>query len=116
MLNLSELLQKSRPLSINNLEDIGDILQYLLPWAALLAVALQGDADAARRWLYAGSITVGLTLLGKFLFNFTPLGTCPNGGRTAFPAATPPARLWARHSCTFISDGPGQCFPICWRH
>ena len=86
MLNLSELFQKTRPLSVNKLEDVGDILQYLLPWAALLAVALQGDAEAAWRWLYAGSITVTLTLLGKFLFNFTPLGTRPNGGRDSFPS------------------------------
>lgn len=86
MLNSQEILQKALPLSIDNLEDIGDILQYALPWAALLAVALQGDKTAAWDWLYAGASTTLLTHLLKFIFNFTPLGRRPNGSGYAFPS------------------------------
>lgn len=86
MLNSLELLQKLRPFSIENLEDIGDILQYALPWAALLAVALQGEVRAAQNWTYAGLCTTLLTLLLKLIFNSTPLGRRPNGGSHAFPS------------------------------
>lgn len=86
MLNLPELTRKARPLSINNLEDIGDILQYLIPWGALLAVALQGNSAAAREWVYAGVSTVVLTLILKYAFNFTPLGKRPDGNMFSFPS------------------------------
>ncbi len=86
MLNSYELLQKLHPFSADSLEDYGDILQYLLPWAALLAVALQGNSEAAWIWVYAGSATTILTHLLKYIFNFTSLGRRPNGHRASFPS------------------------------
>jgi membrane-associated phospholipid phosphatase len=86
MLNSSEILQKALPLKIENIEDIGDILQYILPWAALLIVALQGNKEGAWDWLYAGALTTILTHLLKFIFNFTPLGRRPNGSGYSFPS------------------------------
>jgi membrane-associated phospholipid phosphatase len=86
MLNSPQILQKALPLKIEKLEDIGDILQYAVPWAALLVVALQGDKEGAWDWLYAGSLTTIFTHLLKFMFNFTPLGRRPNGSGYAFPS------------------------------
>jgi len=86
MFNSYELIQKSRPFSIDSLEDYGDILQYLLPWAALLTLALHGNSEAAWTWVYAGSATTILTHLLKFLFNFTTLGKRPNGHGASFPS------------------------------
>ncbi len=86
MLNSAEILHKLLPISKNKIEYIGDILQYLLPWGALLGVALEGNIPMAQRWLYAGLATSILTHILKFLFNFTPLGTRPDGGKNSFPS------------------------------
>ncbi|NIS38915.1 phosphatase PAP2 family protein [Candidatus Saccharibacteria bacterium] len=86
MFNAQEVLEKLQPLSVENIEDIGDILQYLIPWAALLVVALQGDKEGAWNWLYAGTATTLLTYIGKFVFNFTSLGKRPDGGIYSFPS------------------------------
>lgn len=86
MLNSAEILQKALPLKVENLEDIGDILQYAIPWVALLAVALQGNKEGAWNWFYAGALTTVLTHFLKFIFNFTPLGRRPNGSGYSFPS------------------------------
>ena len=86
MLNSRELIVKVRPLSIDSIEDVGDILQYVLPWAGLLAIALVGDRQGAWEWLYAGLTTTVVTLLLKYIFNFTPLGKRPNGADYSFPS------------------------------
>ncbi|MGH1365749.1 MAG: phosphatase PAP2 family protein [Calditrichia bacterium] len=86
MFNIFELSQKVRPLKISSLQDIGDILQYLLPWAGLLTVALLGNQTGAWRWLWSGLAVTGSTFVLKLLFNFTPLGRRPNGDGMAFPS------------------------------
>jgi len=86
MFNIPELFDKITPFKIDSLEDIGDILQYALPWAGLLAVALQGDQPGAWKWLWSGVAVTGSTFILKQLFNFTPLGRRPNGGNSAFPS------------------------------
>lgn len=86
VINIFDISQKLSPVSISKLEDVGDILQYLLPWGALLAVALQGDKTAAWDWLIAGGLTTASTFLLKWLFNFTPLGRRPNGAPFSFPS------------------------------
>lgn len=87
MLNANELVLKLRPLEIPRLRDLGDILQYALPWAALAATALvQANQVNAWRWLYIGITTVVLTSIFKYLFNFTPYGERPDGGDEAMPS------------------------------
>ena len=86
MINSSEILHRFLPLSLRSIEDAGDILQYLIPWAALLFVALQGDRASAWAWLYAGSITTAATHLLKLVFNLTPWGRRPNGAGESFPS------------------------------
>lgn len=86
MLNILELHQKLKPYDAGNLENIGDVLQYALPWSALLYVALQGDIRSAQLWVYSGLVTIVVTVLGKLLFNMTSLGKRPNGGPFSFPS------------------------------
>ena len=86
MINAQDILTKLRPVSAERSEDVGDILQYAIPWAALLATALTGERRGAWLWLYSGAATTILTLLLKLLFNFTPLGKRPNGADYAFPS------------------------------
>lgn len=87
MLNANEIVQKLRPLEIQRLRDLGDILQYAIPWAALAASALvHANQLNAWRWLYIGLTTVVLTSLFKYLFNFTPLGKRPDGDDDAMPS------------------------------
>lgn len=87
MINAHELAAKLRPVNKQRLPDLGDILQYAIPWAALAAEALVlADQVAAWRWLYIGLSTTLLTALSKFLFNFTPLGTRPDGTKDAMPS------------------------------
>ena len=60
MINANELTAKLRPINKQRLRDLGDILQYAIPWAALAAVALVlADLVAAWRWLYIGLISSG---------------------------------------------------------
>ena len=86
MINANEIIFKFRPISAERIEDFGDVLQYALPWAALLAVALTGNRQGAWAWLYSGLGTTGLTLLLKFIFNFTAWGKRPSGAGYAFPS------------------------------
>jgi len=87
MINANELVAKLRPLNKERLRDLGDILQYAIPWSALAALALvMADRADAWRWLYIGLTTGLFTALLKFLFNFTPLGTRPDGGDDAMPS------------------------------
>ena len=86
MINSNEILAKVYPFSAERIEDIGDVLQYALPWAALLAAALTGDQQGAWAWLYSGLAVTGLTFLLKFIFNFTAWGKRPGGAGYAFPS------------------------------
>lgn len=87
MLNLEELwayLTSSD--GSGKLEKIGDLLQYFVPWMALLAVALFGTQEGAWMWLYGSATVVGVTSVMKALFNKTALGVRPNGGEHSFPS------------------------------
>lgn len=86
MFNLAELIKKLKPVEIDRLRDVGDILQYVIPWAALLAVALTGSQVDAWRWLYVGVITALVTQLLKRAFNYTRFGVRPDGGEEAMPS------------------------------
>lgn len=86
MLNSAELLSKLQPVEKQRLRDLGDILQYALPWAALLFVALEGDAAGAELWLKVGLTSTLLTQLGKWAFDRTPYGKRPDGGSGAMPS------------------------------
>lgn len=86
MLNLAELSTKLTPIETERLRDLGDILQYALPWLALLAVALEGNQLESWRCLYIGFSNTVLTQLFKYLFDFTPYGLRPDGGNGAFPS------------------------------
>jgi len=86
MLNSFELFRPQRVAPATPLERVGDILQYALPWAALLAVALSGHVRGAQVWLWCGALNTLLTHLLKYLFNFTGLGRRPDGGAFSFPS------------------------------
>ena len=86
MLNILELREKLLPISADSLEDLGDILQYALPWAALFFVALTGSIRGAQSWAYAGIANSLLTFILKLAFNSTPWGKRPNGGNNSFPS------------------------------
>lgn len=86
MLNSYEIISQLSPVSKSKIEYVGDILQYLIPWSGLMAIALEGNIGAAQNWLFWGVTNALLTLLLKYLFNFTPLGRRPNGGPYAFPS------------------------------
>ena len=85
MLNIPEIREKLLPINPDSLEDIGDILQYALPWATLFFIALTGSIRGAQNWAYAGLANSLLTFLLKSAFNFTPWGERPNGGMNSFP-------------------------------
>lgn len=86
MLNSSELVKKLKPIEIQRLRDLGDIFQYAVPWAALLWVALDGDQQAAWRWLYIGLVNAIATQVLKQLFNYTKFGMRPDGGMESMPS------------------------------
>lgn len=68
------------------LRAVGDVLQYALPWAAIAAIAFTGNKELAFNWAWAVGATMILVHLMKQLFNFTALGTRPDGGNESFPS------------------------------
>ena len=86
MLNTAEITAKLTVKEVNRLRSLGDLLQYAVPWAALLCVALEGEQLEAWRWLYIGSITAVTTHILKYLFDFTSLGKRPDGGDGSMPS------------------------------
>jgi membrane-associated phospholipid phosphatase len=85
-MNLTDLIDKLKNKTTDTIVDIGDILQYALPFAALFVIAAQGRADLVWNWLYIIAGQAGLSTILKKIFNFTPLGTRPNGGENSMPS------------------------------
>ena len=86
MLNIAEITDNLSTSEVGRARKIGDILQYALPWLALLIIALRGQQLEAWRWLYIGLTTAIITQLLKYLFDFTDLGRRPDGGNGAMPS------------------------------
>jgi membrane-associated phospholipid phosphatase len=85
-MNIDELWEKITNASTDTVEDIGDILQYALPVLGLLSAVIMGNAGMWDAWLYALGGQAGLSTILKRLFNFTSIGTRPNGGDNAMPS------------------------------
>lgn len=68
------------------MERTGDVLQYLLPLASLVAVAIVGDSLLARAWIYAVLCQVIIIEGLKITINYTTLGIRPNGDINSFPS------------------------------
>jgi membrane-associated phospholipid phosphatase len=85
-MNLTELWEKLKNKTTDTIVDIGDMLQYGLPFAALFVIATNPTLGLAYKWLYAifGQAIASTSL--KKIFNFTPLGTRPNGGENSMPS------------------------------
>lgn len=78
-----------RPLDVTTetVRRIGDLLQYGLPWSALIVLSLLETSQLESwRWFYIGTANALLTSLFKYLFNFTSLGTRPDGGPDSMPS------------------------------
>ncbi len=76
----------SKPGLVPKLRAAGDILRYAIPGAALLAIALNGNADFARYWIVVIAVTHVLTELMKKAMNNTPLGKRPDGKKDSMPS------------------------------
>lgn len=85
-MNLTELWEKIKRTTTDTIVDIGDILQYALPFAALFIIATNPSAALAWRWLQVILIQASASTILKKIFNFTPLGTRPNGGENSMPS------------------------------
>lgn len=87
MFNFSELKDHITKAAggAEKLRAVGDILQYAVPWGALMAIAFAG-LPLAGKWLTVVIATMVITHLMKMLFNHTSLGTRPNGGEDSFPS------------------------------
>lgn len=70
---------------VEKLRAVGDILQYVLPWGALMAIAFTG-ASSAKQWLMVVLGTMIVTQVMKYAFNLTSLGRRPDGGSNSFPS------------------------------
>lgn len=68
------------------LRAIGDVLQYALPFLAITLIAFTGSVFAAWYWLFVIVLTSVVTHALKWVFNFTPLGKRPDGGKSSFPS------------------------------
>lgn len=87
MFNLNELWNYLNvPGTVEKMQRWGDVIQYALPWAAISILAFTGDTAAAWAWLYGCAATMLLVTVFKNLFNLTPLGRRPNGGKNSFPS------------------------------
>lgn len=88
MFNLTEVINHLKVSGkVKKLENAGDILQYLIPWAALVVVAFTGSAELAWTWLNGCLLTLVVVHLIKKVSNLTPWGKRPNGGDNSFPSA-----------------------------
>ena len=76
----------SKPGLVPKLRAAGDIIRYALPGAALLFIAMSGDADLAWSWIAVIGVTEVVTEMLKKLFNFTPLGKRPDGKKDSLPS------------------------------
>lgn len=71
----------------NKLRALGDVLQYALPLAAIVAIAFTGNAQYAWNWLYVVAISAIIVYAAKKLFNRTALGIRPDGSTKSFPSS-----------------------------
>lgn len=85
-MNFTELWEKLRRTTTDTIVDIGDILQYALPFAALFVIATEPSAVTAWRWLQVVIAQAAASTILKKIFNFTPLGTRPNGNDHSMPS------------------------------
>lgn len=85
-MNLTELWEKLRRTTTDTIVDIGDILQYALPFAALFVIATNPSAGLAWKWLQVVIAQATASTILKKIFNFTPLGARPNGGENSMPS------------------------------
>ena len=76
----------SKPGFVPKLRAAGDILRYAIPGAALLGIALGGNADLAWGWFAVIAVTQFVTELMKKVFNLTPLGERPDGKDDSMPS------------------------------
>lgn len=87
MSDLSKIRKRfSKPGLAPKLRAAGDIIRYALPAAALLFIALSGNADLAWSWIAVIGVTEVATEMLKKLFNFTPLGERPDGKKDSMPS------------------------------
>lgn len=64
----------------------GDVIQILLPAAALGAAMYKGDSEGEKQWLYSTGSTLAATQALKLSVNHTAWGERPNGGQMSFPS------------------------------
>lgn len=103
-MNLTELWEKLKNKSTDTIVDIGDILQYALPFAALFVIATNPSLGLAYKWLYTIVAQAAASTGLKKIFNFTPLGTRPNGGENSFPSGHTTA-AFAGSTLIFLAGG-----------
>jgi len=94
----------SKPGLVPKLRAAGDILRYAIPGAALLAIALNGNADFARYWIVVIAVTHVLTELMKKAMNNTPLGKRPDAKRIVCQVVTHQAHL-VEHGFSILYTG-----------
>ena len=103
-MNLNDLWDKLKDASTDTIVDIGDILQYALPFAALFLIAANPSLGLAYKWLYTIVAQMSASTLLKRLFNFTPWGKRPNGGDNAMPSGHTTA-AFAGATLIFLAGG-----------
>ena len=87
MSDLSRIRKRfSKPGFVPKLRAAGDILRHAIPGAALLLIAVSGDADLAWSWIAVIAVTEVATELLKKIFNLTPLGKRPDGKKDSLPS------------------------------
>lgn len=64
----------------------GDVMQFGIPLGALAITIGKEDYIGTRQLLTSCAITLGTTAALKKVFNNTPLGQRPNGGKYSFPS------------------------------
>lgn len=68
------------------IKEIGDDLRIAIPVAALILSAMFFKFSLILPWVYATGSTIIITSILKLIFNFTPLGTRPNGNDDSMPS------------------------------
>lgn len=95
MLNFHEIWEQLKVPGVRaKLEAVGDMLQYILPVMALILTVFAVPADVPsvvpKILVFFGIFSMlsssFVVALLKKLFNYTPLGAQPNGGRNSMPS------------------------------
>lgn len=87
-MNLNDLVDKIKNPNTDTVEDVGDILQWLLPVIGLTVAVSSSvkESSLLLQWFYATGGQAVLSTLLKYIFNFTTLGVRPNGGENSMPS------------------------------